>query len=146
MEKYLDRIIRILYRLLRDETDITFCLENGCAIYELPDLSSFGYILEDLKSCRIAYWHNAGNAHFQENLDLVDRGAWLGEFGQYASGAYLHDAVGLDSGFPPGAGEIDFKQIRSELPADALPVIRLNPSCSPDDFNLGIGELQRQGF
>lgn len=145
-EAYLDRIIRLLFNLLKTEPEVTFCIENRLEVYELPDLHSLGYIFEDLKSPRLKYWHNVGFNHVQEKLGLVTEGAWLSEFGNRTAGVHLHDAADLDIQLPPGVGEVDFKGILDAIPRDCIRVLDLDPSSSVEAFNLGIEELQRLGY
>lgn len=145
-EAYLDRIIRLLYNLLKTEPEITFCVENRLAVYELPDLRSLGYIFEDLKSPRLKYWHNTGFNHVQEKLGLAQEGAWLSEFGNRTAGIHLQDASDLDIQLPPGVGEVDFIGILEAIPRDCIRVLDIDPSSSIESFNLGIEELQRLGY
>ena len=145
-EAWLDRIIRILFDLLRAEPEITFCLENRYAFHELPDLPGLSYIFEDLKSPRLKYWHNTGWAHVQEITGLVDAGAWLDTFGGRTAGVHLHDAAGLDTHLPPGCGDVDFRGVIDALPRDAIRVIDLGIAATTEEIKLGIHELKRLGL
>ncbi|MHC4944166.1 MAG: hypothetical protein ACYTG7_14220 [Planctomycetota bacterium] len=146
LEPYLDRIVRILHALHKTEPELTFCIETGCRIHELPDLQGLGYIFEDLKSQRIAYWHHTFHGFYQESLGMVSEGAWLGEFSDRTAGIHLHDANGIQGFLPPGIGEVNFRLLRSSLPSTAARVVDLLPSCSADAFRMGLLELRRVGF
>jgi sugar phosphate isomerase/epimerase len=104
------------------------------------------YIIEDLKSPRIAYWHHTAHSYLQESLGLVAEGAWLGELKDRTAGIHLHDARGIDGYLPPGIGEVDFKLLRESLPQEALRVLDLAPESGREAFRMGIMELRRMGF
>lgn len=144
-EAYVDRTIRTLHALLQVETDAIFCIENGYAIADLPDITSLKYILEDLKTPKLAFWHNAGNAHFQECLGLVEKGAWIGEHAEVTAGTNLSDASGMIRHLPPGGGAIDFKHLLEELPKEAAKVLDLKPESSLEEYRMGIQELRDLG-
>jgi len=145
-EAYTDRIIRILYSLLKAEPEISFCIENRAAFFEVPSPKSLEYIFEDLKSDRLKYWHHSGNAHIQEKLGLVDVGELLSKFAYKLEGVSLHDVIGLETHLPPGTGELDFKALKDALPSDAVQVLDLGASTSIDDFVLGLHEIRGFGF
>jgi hypothetical protein len=144
-EAYTDRLIRTLHALLQVETDAIFCIENGYAIGDLPDLTALTYILEDLKAPKLGFWHNAGNAQVQECLGLVEKGAWIGEHAEVTQGTNLSDASGIDRHLPPGAGAIDYKLLLEELPNEAAKVLDLKPESSLEEYRMGIQELRDKG-
>jgi sugar phosphate isomerase/epimerase len=143
---YLDRAIRTLYQLLKEEQEITFCIENRPWFHELPDLKSLAYILEDLKSPRLKYWHNTGYAYLQGKLGWAEEEAWLGKYGSLTAGAHLQDALGFETHLPPGVGEIDFKGILETLPKNALRVVDILPGTPLENVKLGVEELRKSGW
>ena len=99
-----------------------------------------------MKSPRLKYWHNTGNAYLHEKLEWSDENAWLGEYGTWTVGVHLHDAQEFETHLPPGAGEIDFKGILELLPAKAIHVVDLHSKFTDAEVKLGINELRRIGF
>jgi sugar phosphate isomerase/epimerase len=146
LEPYLDRIIRALYRLLKEEGEIIFCIENRPALYELPDLKSLAYLFEDLRSPRLRYWHNTGYAHVQEQLGWVHKNAWLGEYAPWMAGIHLHDVHDLKTHLPPGAGTLDFTEIMEAIPKEASRVIDLDPDTPLEEFKIGLDTLRAFGI
>ena len=145
-EPWLDRAIRVLHRLLKEEPEITFCLENRLYFHQLPGFEALTYIFEDLKSPRLAYWHNTGFAQVQESLGGTEAGLWLDRYAYRLAGVHLQDACGLETHLPPGAGSVDFKGVRQALPMEVPRIMDLKPETTPEEFRIAIQELKLLGF
>jgi len=145
-ETFIDRAARTLHSLLKAEPEMVFCVVNRHKFFEFPDIESAGYIFEDLKHPRLRYWHDVGAAHAHDRLGLAAHDEWLDRFGPLLDGVNLHDALGLESGLPPGAGEIDFGKIHGALPAECDSIIDLGPDCSLAEMRMALGELEKLGF
>lgn len=146
IEPYLDRAIRILFDLMKNEPDIIFCIENSYEIDCVVDPDTLALVFEDLKSPKLQYWHHVGHAHAQEQLGLTEEGTWLARFAGKMAGVHLHDAAGFASYLPPGAGKVDFQGLLESLPTDADRVLDLREASTISELQLGIGELRRLGF
>ena len=146
LEAHVDRILRRLHRLLKQEPEMVFCLQNRLPFHAFPQFTTLEWIFEDLNSPRLGYWHHTGNAHLHERLGIVEEGAWLGRYGPRLIGVTLHDAVGIEQGLPPGMGEVDFKGLKEALPSEALRVLALRSGASIEEARLGLSELRARGF
>ena len=142
---YLESVLRSLQDLIpaAERHNIILGLENRYHYHELPGPDEFDVIFEEFAGAPIGYWHDTGHAHALESLGVMEADELLKGFHQHLVGTHLHDARGLDDHLPPGAGDIDFKRIRTWIGDDALKVIELKPGTPDRDAASGIDYLEQ---
>ncbi|MFO0982951.1 MAG: hypothetical protein U1E76_14675 [Planctomycetota bacterium] len=123
----LDRLSRALFAVLRSEPDLPVAIAPGRPLIGYPTHGMLEQLLGDLRSPRLRYWHDVARAWHWERLGLDRNGAWLGGYGAHLAGVALADVRGMTDGLPPGAGEIDFRALRSALPARCLKLVDVGP-------------------
>jgi sugar phosphate isomerase/epimerase len=141
---YLESVQRSLEDLIptAEQNNIILGLENRYHYHELPGPEDFEVIFEKFASAPIGYWHDTGHAHAQEALGLFPAEELLRRYHQKLVGVHVHDALGLDDHFPPGAGEIDFKKIATWIGDDVLRVIELKQGTPDNEVASGIHYLR----
>ncbi len=141
---YLDSVLRSLEDLIptAEVNNITLGLENRYHYHELPGPDDFELIFEKFTGAPIGYWHDTGHAHALEALGLYPAGELIKTYHQKMVGMHIHDARGLDDHLPPGAGEIDFKNIAAWIGDDVLRVIELKPGTPDSAVASGIHYLR----
>jgi sugar phosphate isomerase/epimerase len=142
-EKHLSCLLSSLERLLKmaEREGVKLGLENRFHYYELPTPVDFVQIFNEFYGAPIGYWHDTGHAHALEKLSITEPGFLLRNYSENLIGIHLHDAVGLKDHLAPGKGEIDLKDILSELDKNSTFVLELEPGTSISDIQLGILHL-----
>jgi sugar phosphate isomerase/epimerase len=107
---YLDSIFFSLDRLNREaaKRGIILGVENRYYYHQIPDFGEVGLILDHFPGGSIRYWHDVGHAHVLERLGIIEPESLLSSYGRHMGGIHIHDAVGTDDHWAPGAGEIHF--------------------------------------
>lgn len=124
---YLQNICRSLFSLCKKFPDVNFCIPTGRTFYEIPVLvQEIEWILEDVNSPNLKYWHNTASSYLLEKMKLEEQDSWLQSVGDRTIGVHLEDVVGVEALCPPGTGEIKFKHIKSQLPKNVLKVFRIS--------------------
>jgi sugar phosphate isomerase/epimerase len=129
----MDRVVAVA-----EKQRVLLGLENRYHYHELPGLDDFDIIFDKFRGAPIGYWHDTGHAHANEVLGLIPMNVLLRKYADRLIGIHLHDAVGLDDHLPPGAGEIDFRFVKSCLKSDTIKVIELKPGISHPEALKGI--------
>jgi hypothetical protein len=93
---------------------------------DLFGFETIGWMLEDLGSQGLRYWHDTGRIFMRERAGLSAQGQWLDTFGSSMVGAHIHDSDGLLCEMPVGKGEVDFKLLSEYLPKEAERVLEVN--------------------
>ncbi len=124
----LDRVCRSLFDLLRTDNANGVAILTPGAPQDWPPLKSIEAILSDLKSLKLAYWHDTGRAVRLERLGGPSQGEWLERMGRHCAGTDLTDCIGVDAGLPAGSGEVDFRLVKEALGSSAVRVVRASPT------------------
>jgi len=122
----IDHFCRSIHKLMGEFPGVTIAVEAGMHYNDLFGYETVGWMLEDLGSQRLRYWHDTGRIFLRERAGLPAQGDWLDTFGSSMIGAHIHDSDGLLCEMPPGTGEVDFKLLSEYLPKDAERVIEVN--------------------
>jgi hypothetical protein len=131
LEPALDRVCRSLHSLGRSHPDVTFCLTLGRNVTSVADRGSLAAVFEDLKTTRLAYWHDAALAARRQALLGEGQGELLESFSNLLVGLTLGDSSADGLYLPPGSGGVDCRLLASYVlrSGPALPVVvELDPS------------------
>ena len=139
-QAYLDNLLFSLEHLapLAEKQGLMLGLENRYHYHELPGHDDFKLIFDTLKGAPIGYWHDTGHAHANETLGLIPQKALLQNYADQLIGVHLHDAIGLDDHIPPGAGEINFADLKPFLKNKILKVMEIKPNIPASDVSDGV--------
>ena len=122
-------------------------IENRPAC-EIAGFAEIGEILSWYPSdvAAIGYWHDTGHAQVQANLGFTPHIDWLLAYGPRIIGLHLHDAVGIDNHQAPGAGNVDWVKLGSLVPANALRVLEVDSTVTPEALRAGVSHLVQVGW
>ncbi len=107
---------------------ITIGIENRYYYHQVPLPEEIGWLIEEIGSPHVGYWHDVGHAHVMEALGFFPHHEWLDALGDRLIGVHLHDSVFIRDHRPPGTGEIDFPAILEKIPSAAIKIVELAPS------------------
>lgn len=143
---YLERICRILFDIAKKYPDLVWCLPPARHLEDFPLFAEMEAILDDLKSIRLGYWHNPVNCHFLQKLGMEGQEPWLFQYARNMAGVHLEDAAGMEGLYPAGTGEISFKDIKNDLPKQAIRVLRIDSRFSLQEVFFAFQHLQQAGL
>ncbi len=135
---YLRRTIDALKELCEyaeQKGGIRLALESRDTLEKIPLEDELSFILDEVNSPLLGYWHDWGHTQIKENLFAVNHEEWLREWGPRALGCHLQDTLWPDDDHRlPLRGQIDFKRlVRHFLPGVPF-VWELSPRCKADDI------------
>ncbi|MBL8896756.1 MAG: hypothetical protein JNM84_03980 [Planctomycetes bacterium] len=134
----LDRFCRTLHALSRKHPRVHFAFATAPGPGWFPDLRALGFVFEDLRAHELHYWHDAAVAQLEAKLRGGAPWDWLERLGGRLSGCYLGDAEGWNTGRILGSGEVDFRELKAQLPHSARRVLRLEAGQSRQSALEGI--------
>ena len=105
--------------------DVYLAIENRPRYHQIPNFDEVGLFLETFKGSNMRYWHDVGHAMLQERVGLCWSQRWLEIYAENLIGVNLHDLKDLGAYHPPGTGDLDFKEILSEIPPETLTVLEV---------------------
>ena len=105
--------------------DVYLAIENRPRYHQIPNFDEVGLFLETFKGSNMRYWHDVGHAMVQERVGLCWSQRWLETYAENLIGVNLHDLKDLGAYHPPGTGDLDFKEILSEIPPETLTVLEV---------------------
>lgn len=143
---YLERLCRTLFDMSRKYPDLVFCLPPARHIEDIPLFPEMEAILDDLKTVRLAYWHNPANCHFLQKIGLEGQEPWLYQYAKNMAGIHLEDAAGKEGLYPAGTGEIAFKNLKNDLPKKAIRVLRIDSRFSLQEVFFAWQHLKEAGL
>jgi sugar phosphate isomerase/epimerase len=113
-------------------------IENREALEEIPYESDYDWFLSELRDPTVVYWHDTGHAQIKENLGIINHRQFLESRAGRLYGFHIHDVEfpGRDHR-PPGAGCIDWQNLKPIVKPDHLKVLELSPSLSPEAARQG---------
>jgi len=126
-QRQIEHLCRSLHTLLTEFPETKVAIESGQSLLDLLGFDAVGWVLEDLASKGIAYWHDTGRSQMRERLGLNPHGNWLDKYSSKMVGVHLQDAADGQAEMPPGTGEVDFKLVAGYLPRGAERVLEVNP-------------------
>jgi sugar phosphate isomerase/epimerase len=126
--------------------DITLCIENRYFFHQIPLPVEVLYLIDEIGSPRLRYWHDIGHAHVLEAQGWLPHLASLDTVKQHMFGVHIHDSIFTNDHIAPGTGEIDFGPILERVPPEALRVLELSPKVSEDEVALSLAFLGKFGL
>jgi sugar phosphate isomerase/epimerase len=126
--RQVEHLCRALHTLLGEFPETRIAIEPGGRGVDLLHHQAVGWILDDLATPALGYWHDTGQAHQNERLGLPGQGAWLDTYAPRMFGVHLQDSIGDEVELPPGVGEIDFRLVAGYVPRAAERVLEIKPS------------------
>lgn len=120
-------LCRSLHEVMTEHPLLEFALEPGLYIDDLLGFDAVGWVLDDLRSKGLGYWHDVGRIHLREKQGLPPQAAWLDRYASQMVGIHLQDAAETETAMPLGVGEVDFGLLREYVPANAERVLELHP-------------------
>ncbi len=140
-----EHLCRSLHLLMQEFPETSFAIEPGSELDDLLGLDAMGWMLDDLGTRGLGYWHDVGHVHMRSKCGLPEPGQWLEQFGSKMLGIHLQDAA-EESEMPLGLGEVDFKLVASYVPRTASRVLELNPRHGRAEILASIQFLVDKGF
>ena len=120
-------------------------IENRPA-HEITNFVEVGEILSWYPDRVLGYWHDTGHAQAQANLGFTPHADWLRAYAPRLIGMHLHDAIGVTNHHAPGTGDVDWRALTPLAPPNALRVIEVDNTVSPDALRAGIAHLCATGW
>jgi len=137
---------RSLHTLMQEEPEICVALEPGREVDDLFGFDTVGWVLDDLSSRRLAYWHDVGHIHARESLGLPAQGKWLEAYGERMRGIHLQDAAEDHTEMPVGIGEVDFQLLKEYVPEGAERVVEIGSRHGRAEILSSVQFLVDHGF
>ena len=145
-QKQVEQFCRSLYTVSQESPDTVFAVEPGRELDDLLGFESMGWVLDDLSSSGVKYWHDVGRIHMREKQGLPAQGAWLDSFGSRMAGIHLQDAADEEAEMPIGIGEVDFKLLAEYVPSEAERVLEISPRHGRAEILASVQFLVDHGF
>ncbi len=105
--------------------EVYLAVENRPRYYQIPNFDEVGLFLQEFKGSNMRYWHDVGHATLQERVGLCRSQRWLEAYGENLIGVNVHDLKELEAYHPPGAGDLDFKEILAQIPPETPTVLEV---------------------
>lgn len=136
-------LCRLLFSLLKRESEILFCLSPRYHLDQVPLFSEVSSVFEELKRFpHLRYWHHTAYTKLQEHLGLQPHEVWLNHYGSRLYGITLQDVTRFQAGLPPGIGDVSF-DILKDLPETCLKSIEFSELKSWFELELAIAHLNK---
>lgn len=145
-QKQLEHLCRSIHSLRKDFPETRLAVEPGMHYNDLLSFEAMGWVLEDLATRGLGYWHDTGRVHLRERAGLPPQGAWLDAYASRMLGVHLQDSADGYCEMPPGTGEVDFKQVAAYLTKDIERVLEINPRHGRPEILSAVQYLANSGF
>lgn len=121
----LEDLARLLFDLGRRESRLRVLVETPAGATGLPAPDEIRELLAAAPN--LGYCHVAGRAEHLRHSSPWHPEAWLEAAGDLTCAAVLDDGGTDGSGRLPGAGSVDYRRLREQLPGRALRILRPPP-------------------
>lgn len=144
-QRQIEHFCRSVHTLCAEFPETRFAIAAGNELNDLFGFEAVQWVLDDLASQKVGYWHDTGRIHRRGRLGIPDQGDWLEAFAPRTLGVHLRDATDDEFGLPPSLGEVDFKLVQEYLPKDSARVLDVDPTHGRPEvlasvqFLLGLG-------
>ncbi len=145
-DAFLDRACRLLFAACRAEPEVRFAIATPASLAGFPNQRVLSLILGDVRAQNLGYWHDTAAAWRLEAAGVSPAGIWAGEHAARTFGAALHDAAGAETNLPPGAGEVDFRQVADSLPRGVPLVLEVDSRFPAAEVKLAVAYLRSAGL
>jgi sugar phosphate isomerase/epimerase len=141
---HIDSVIRSLEELIAyvGEDDITLCIENRYYFHQIPLPVEVLYLIDELSSDKLKYWHDIGHAHVLEAQGWLPHLPSLDTLKGHLFGVHIHDSVFTGDHLAPGTGEIDFMPVFQRIPPGAIKIMELSPRVSEEEVAVSLAFLR----
>lgn len=139
------RSLRELISYLGDD-DITLCIENRYYFHQIPLPVEALYLIDEISSPRLRYWHDTGHAHVVEVQGWLSQLPALDMVKEHLFGVHIHDSVFTADHLAPGTGEIDFAPVLVRVPPEAIKVMELSPRVREEEVVTSLALLGKLGL
>lgn len=144
-EPFMERMKESLKKVLpeAEARKITLGTENREGLEELPFESDFRFLLREINSPWLRYWHDTGHAQIKENLGFTPHVMHLESLRDELAGFHIHDVQfpGRDH-CPPGTGTVDFGALKPFVKPEHVKVFEFSPSLTPEQVKGGVQHLK----
>lgn len=146
--RHMESVTRSLKELIScvGDDDIALCIENRYYFHQIPLPVEALYLLEEISSPRLRYWHDIGHAHVMEVQGWLPQLPTLDMLKGHLFGVHIHDSVFTDDHLAPGTGEINFAPVLERAHAQAIKVMELSPRVSEEEVVLSLALLSELGL
>ncbi len=145
-QRQIEHFCRSVHTLRSEYPETLLAVAAGNELNDLFGFEAVQWVLDDLASQKVGYWHDTGRIHRRGRLGIPDQGAWLEAYGARMLGLHLRDATDDEFGLPPSLGEVDFKLVSEYLPKDASKVIDVDPTHGRPEVLASVQFLMGLGF
>jgi len=145
-QRQLEHLCRSLHQLLSEMPQTKLAIEPGLHIDDLLSFEAMGWVLDDLSSKGLAYWHDVGRIHMRQKSGLPGQGQWLEAYSGRMVGIHLQDAADNEYQMPPGTGEVDFRLVGEYTPKPALKVLEIDQKHGRTEILGAVQFLTGKGF
>ncbi len=127
------------------EKGLLLGIENREGVHEIPFDHDLPFFLKRLPP-NVRYWHDCGHAQIKHQLGFIDHRMHLETLSERLGGLHVHDVVltpeGAHDHAPPGAGIIQYADLKPFVRPEHIKVIELNPGVKPEDVTRGFDYIR----
>jgi sugar phosphate isomerase/epimerase len=140
---HMDSVTRSLKELISyiGDNDLTLCIENRYFFHQIPLPVEVLFLIDEISSERLKYWHDIGHAHVLEAQGWLPHLSSLDTLKEHIFGVHIHDSVFTGDHIAPGTGEIDFAPVFRRIPSEAIKVMELSPKVSEEEVIMSLAFL-----
>ncbi len=125
-QKQIEHLCRSLHTLRNEFPETKIAIEPGLNFNDLLNFEAMQWVLDDLSSQGVGYWHDTSRVWQRGMAGLPGQGKWLETFSNRMLGVHLQDATAEEADLPPGLGEVDFRMVGEYVPSDVPHVIEVH--------------------
>ena len=144
-----ERFVENLYDTLRkilpeaEQRGLKLGCENRQALEEIPIESDFQFMLRELNSPSLVYWHDCGHAQIKANLGFIHHVLHLESLAPRLAGFHVHDVIyPAGDHAAPGTGTVDFASLKPFVKPEHIKVFELSPSLPVEAVKCGIAHVK----
>ena len=145
-QRQIEHFCRSVHSLRQEFPETLLAIAPGNELNDLFGFEAVQWVLDDLASQKVGYWHDTGRIHRRGRLGVGDQGAWLDAFAPRTLGVHLKDATDDEFGLPPSLGEVDFQLVAEYLPKEAARVVDVDPTHGRPEVLASVQFLMGAGF
>jgi|SRR5215831_3290086 len=140
---YLERVMESLRQIAEYAAtkNIRLGIEGRRGYEEIPSERELPFLLAELNSARVGYWHDMGHIQIKENLGFVNHEEWLGTIGPRTIGCHMQDCIWpAQDHQPPFTGSIPLEKLIPLFPSTCLFVWELSPRKTAEQIRLSLAQ------
>ncbi len=128
------------------DTGVKLGLENRYHYFDIPTPAEMNELLELADPSRLGFILDIGHAQTLEQLGFFPFKEWLDRFSDRIIEIHIHDVKGITDHFSPGIGDVDFDELTSYIPEEALKIMELHPINTPEKIRSGMESLLKKNI